>query len=225
MAQFMQMLGRALRETGQAMDRLGLAAMDLENTFRVPLSRHRQLMNLGEKVPVTSSAAWVAPSATAIGDVSVAANSSIWYGTVLRGDQAPIYIGTDTNVQDLSTITTSPGAGVTLGAKVTVGHKAFLHACTVGDGTLIGMGSQVRNSVVEGAAMVAAGAVVSNAVVQTGQLWAGNPAKHIRDLTEQEIEAMRRQAEQYSALAVKHRQDFMDVADLIDSEGAQAKST
>lgn len=124
MAQFMQMLGRALRETGQAMDRLGLAAMDLENTFRVPLSRHRQLMNLGEKVPVTScksppapqrhsarahgqlshrasvtAAAWVAPSATAIGDVSVAANSSIWYGTVLRGDQAPIYIGTDTNVQ------------------------------------------------------------------------------------------------------------------------------
>uniref|UniRef100_A0A7S1U829 Gamma carbonic anhydrase n=1 Tax=Phaeomonas parva TaxID=124430 RepID=A0A7S1U829_9STRA len=225
MARFINTIGRALRETGQAMDRLGLAAMDVENTFLVPLNRHRQLMNLEGKVPSLSGDVWVAPSASAIGDVAVSAGASVWYGTVLRGDAAPIVVGPGSNIQDLTSITTSEGAGVTIGSKVTVGHKAMLHGCSIGDGTLVGMGAQVYNSTVEGGAMVAAGAVVKDAAVGAGQLWAGNPATHVRDLTPDEVQAMVKQAEAYATLSGKHRTEFADVADLMDSEGAQAKGS
>lgn len=224
MARIFHEFGRALRESGQALDRLGLYCMDLENTFRVPLSRHRQLMALADKRPAVAPEAWVAPSASAIGNVTIAKGASIWYGTRLRGDASAVSIGEGSNVQDLSTIASLAAKEVVIGKNVTVGHKAVIVGSSVGSGTLVGMGAQVYNSTVEDGAMVAAGAVLKDAHVPMGQLWAGNPAAFVRELTKEEVKAMTKQAEAYSALSATHRAGFADVKELIDSEGAQDRA-
>ncbi|MDP3438046.1 MAG: gamma carbonic anhydrase family protein, partial [Azonexus sp.] len=99
------------------------------------------LFQLGDKQPQLGDNAWVAPNATLIGDIHLGANASIWWNATLRGDNDPIHIGDNTNIQDGSVLHTDEGVPMHIGNNVTVGHLVMLHGCTVGDGSLIGIGS------------------------------------------------------------------------------------
>ena len=153
------------------------------------------------------STAYVAPNATVIGDVRIAAEASVWFGCVLRGDNEPIEIGPRTNVQDLTVIHTDEGIPCILGAGVTVGHRAVLHGATIGDGALIGIGAIVLNGASVGSeALIGAGALVTEGqVVPPRHLALGAPAKVVRELTEEEIERLRAAAAHYVARAEAFR--------------------
>lgn len=147
--------------------------------------------------------AWLAENATVVGDVLVDQRASIWYGTVLRGDECSIQIGEGSNIQDQSVVHGDADFPVVVGRDVTVGHRALLHGCTVEDGSLIGMGAILLNGCVIGAgSLVAAGALVTqNAIIPPGSLVMGVPAKVIRPLTEEEAASLPRSAQMYRDLA------------------------
>lgn len=149
--------------------------------------------------PVIDPTAWVAPGAVVMGRVSLAAGSSVWYGCVLRGDAEFIEVGENTNVQDGSILHVDPGYPCVLGKGVSLGHRATVHASRVGDGALIGIGATVLSRCVIGSgALIAAGAVVlEGTAVPPGTLWAGCPARQIRELTEAQTERLQRTAEHY----------------------------
>ncbi len=137
------------------------------------------------KTPQISDAAFVAPNAQIIGDVVIGKGSSIWYNCVLRGDMNEIRVGEDTNIQDGTIIhVDSRNYGTYIGPKVTIGHMALIHACTLEEGAMIGMQATVMDgSVVEAGALVAAGSLVPPGKrVLSGQLWAGSPARYLRDV-------------------------------------------
>ena len=134
------------------------------------------------------------PTQTLVGDVEIGANCSIWFGVVLRGDGPGIRIGENSNIQDGSVVhVAARGLPTIVGRDVTVGHMALLHACEVQDGAFIGMHSTVLDGVVvESGAMVAAGALVApGKIVRSGELWAGNPAQKLRDLTAKDLDSFR----------------------------------
>lgn len=140
-------------------------------------------------MPTIHKEAFIAPGAVIIGDVEIGKESSVWFGCVIRGDVNRIHIGERTNIQDNTTIHVTRHTGPTeIGSDVTVGHNAMLHACTLEDGSFIGMSATLIDGVlVESGAMVAAGALVPPGKrIPTGQLWAGNPARYLRDLKEKE---------------------------------------
>eukprot|EP00898_Chlorokybus_atmophyticus_P003359 jgi/Chlat1/4023/Chrsp26S04082 len=211
-------IGRALysvgfwvRETGQALDRLG-CRMQGKYAFKEELSRHRTIMNLFDQKPVVPKDAFVAPNAAVIGDVSIGAKSSVWYGCVLRGDVNKITVGSESNIQDGTIVhvaKNSIGGQVLptiIGNKVTVGHNAILHACKLEDESFVGMGATVCDgAVVEKGAMVAAGALVKPGTrVPTGQIWGGNPARLLRELSSAESAFIATSAEKYAELATRH---------------------
>jgi len=147
---------------------------------------------------------YLSPGACVIGKVTVGASSSIWFGSVVRGDVAPISIGNGVNIQDGTIIHTSRFDGPTnIGNYVTIGHRAVIHACTLKDYAFIGMGAIVMDrAVVESYGFVAAGAVVSpGKIVKSKQLWAGVPAKYVRDVTDDEISMIEESAKHYMRLA------------------------
>src|SRR5262245_14868809 len=159
-------------------------------------------------MPRVAPSAFVAANATLVGDVEIGANASIWFGVILRGDGPGIRIGENSNLQDGTVVhVASAGLMTVVGRNVTVGHMALLHACEVHDGAFIGMHSTVLDGVVvESEAMVAAGAVVTpGKVVRRGELWAGNPAKKLRDLTGKDFETFRRFTAGYVQLAQSYR--------------------
>ncbi len=146
-----------------------------------------------DKSPVIHPSAFVAEDAVLIGDVTIEEDASIWYGCVLRGDVGPIRVGARSNIQDLTMIhCTTDFKGTDVGSDVTVGHMAMLHACDVHDGGFVGMGAIILDgSVVESKGMVAAGALVTaHKTVKTGELWAGRPAKMMRELGEDDYKQM-----------------------------------
>lgn len=159
--------------------------------------------------PTIDPRAFVAETAAVIGAVTIAADASIWYGCVLRGDVNTITIGARTNVQDGTIIHCNRdrdgdgGMATRIGADITIGHMALLHACTLEDGCFIGMRSVVMDgAVVESGGMVAAGAVVTpHKVVREGELWAGMPAKMLRPLSAGELAGFKDQAEHYVELS------------------------
>ena len=199
---------------GTARDRPGAGPHRLlhagSNAFREAISKHRTIR--GPKTPALPRAGFIAPSASVIGDVSIGEKSSVWYGAVLRGDVNSIRIGSQTNIQDNTVIhvaKTNVGgvaAPTIIGDRVTVGHNAILHACTVKDDAFIGMGATVMDgAVVESGAMVAAGALVTpGTVVPTGQLWAGAPAKFMREMTAEEKAFTVTSAETYAEVGAVH---------------------
>lgn len=153
-----------------------------------------------------ASDCFVAVSAAVIGNVTLEENSSVWYGAVVRGDANTIKIGKSTNVQDRAVITTAASSSVNIGANVTIGHGALLNACTIEDNTLVGQGSVVQQGATVGThCIIAAGAIVlPGTAVPSGQLWAGNPAKFIRNVTPEEIKGFEKSASSYVILAGKH---------------------
>lgn len=159
--------------------------------------------------PSIAATAYIAPTAAVAGDVVVGAGSSLWFGVVARGDVNHIRIGERTNLQDGTIIHVTGGGDAThIGDGVTVGHLALLHACTLESGAFVGMRACVMDgAVVEGGAMVAAGALVTPGKrVPTGQLWAGSPARHMRDMTAEETAYLPVLAEKYVKLAAEYRE-------------------
>jgi len=163
-------------------------------------------------IPKIGKGVFVAETAVIIGDVEIGAEASIWYGVVLRGDTNSIRIGSRTNVQDGTIVHVNherEGALATkaeIGAEVTIGHMAMLHACTLEDRCFIGMKACIMDgAVIETEAMVAAGGLVTPGKrVRRGELWAGSPAKLMRRLTDQEIAYFAYSAHHYCALAASH---------------------
>ncbi|MEZ6046938.1 MAG: gamma carbonic anhydrase family protein [Planctomycetaceae bacterium] len=136
--------------------------------------------------PEIDPTAWVAPTATVLGRVKLGRNSTIFFGTVLRGDGDGIVVGEESNIQDLSMVHTDHGYPCVIGDRVTIGHRAIVHSCTVEDDVMVGMGSILLTGCVIGqGALIAAGSVVlEGTVVPPHTLWAGTPAKELRTLSE-----------------------------------------
>lgn len=157
--------------------------------------------------PQIHPTAWIAPNATVIGDVVIGEGSSVWFGAVLRGDVFPIRIGARTNIQDNAVIHVTNGrAATTIGDDVTVGHSAIIHGCSVGNRSLVGMGSTVLdNAVVEDDVFVAAGSLVPpGARVESGFMAIGRPVKRVRPLNDMD----RMEIAGAAALYVQYAQDF-----------------
>ncbi|MCQ4079922.1 gamma carbonic anhydrase family protein [Streptomyces sp. RB6PN25] len=157
--------------------------------------------------PAVEPEAFVAPTAVVLGDVHIAGGASVWYHAVLRGDCDRITIGASSNIQDNCTVHADPGFPAVVGERVSVGHNAVLHGCTVGNDVLVGMGATVLNGAHIGAgSLVAAAALVPQGLqVPPGSLVAGVPAKVKRQLTDEEREMVRLNAEHYVQLARTHR--------------------
>ncbi|EST19732.1 gamma carbonic anhydrase family protein [Streptomyces niveus] len=170
------------------------------------MTQRALIAGVGGKEPVIDPTAFVAPTAVVLGEVTMAAGVSVWYHTVLRADGGPIVIGADTNIQDNCTVHVDLGSPVTVGARVSVGHNAVLHGCTVEDDVLVGMGAAVLNGAHIGSgSLVAAQALVPQGMrVPPGSLVAGVPAKVKRELTEEEREGIRLNAAVYLELAKRH---------------------
>jgi carbonic anhydrase/acetyltransferase-like protein (isoleucine patch superfamily) len=165
-----------------------------------------RLLALPSGRPAIAEGAWVAPGATVVGAVTVGAGSSVWYGAVLRGDGDRIVVGARTNIQDGCVLHADPGLPLALGDGISVGHRAVLHGCTVGDDSLVGMGAVVLNGARIGPrCLVAAGALVLEGVeVPAGSLVAGAPAKVRRTLTDEEVARLYANAATYERLARLH---------------------
>jgi len=163
----------------------------------------------GDRVPTLAADAFLATTATVVGDVHIASQSSLWYGCILRGDVERIRIGSRTNLQDGTIVHVSPGdRPTTIGSSVLVGHAVMLHGCTLEDGCFVGMRATVLNgAVIQTGAIVAAGALVSEGtIVRSGELWGGTPARCLREAKASELEGMRAAVDHYVTLAVSHAQ-------------------
>jgi len=162
------------------------------------------------KTPTIGAGVFIAPTAVIIGDVTIGDGSSIWYGTVLRGDMAPIRIGAQTNLQDLTMVHTDYGHPAIVGDRVSVGHRAVVHGCRVEDEALVGIGAVVLNGAVVGrGSVVAAGSVVREGQeIPPGVLVAGIPAVIKRKIEAEAAELFRLPYQHYIALANAHRDLF-----------------
>lgn len=159
-------------------------------------------------LPTIHPTAWIAPGAVVIGDVHIGARTNVWFGCVIRGDVAPIRIGERTNIQDGTVVHVTRKIGPThIGSGVTIGHSALLHACTVEDDSFIGMHSTVMDfATVQKHGMLAAGALLApRKTVPSGELWAGNPAKLLRPMKQEEIDFIAISAENYVKLSGEYR--------------------
>ena len=155
---------------------------------------------------------WVAPNAVVIGDVSLKKNASVWFGSVLRGDNDPIILGENSNIQDNSVCHTDDGMPLIIGDNVTVGHKVILHSCTVGDNSLIGMGSTVLNKAKIGNNCL----LGANSLVTEGKefpdntLIVGSPAKVKRELTDMEKKIIELSALHYVENMKRYKKDLLE---------------
>lgn len=164
-------------------------------------------LSFGKLTPRIDPSAWIAPGATVAGDVELGADSSVWFGAVVRGDVFPIRIGARSNVQDLSVLhVTHDRHATVIGDDVTVGHRVVLHGCTVEDGALVGIGAIVLDrSVVGAGALVAAGSLLTpGTVVPPGHVAMGSPAKVVREVTDAERAWMRESAANYVGYARRY---------------------
>ena len=164
------------------------------------------LYRLEQRAPQLGREVWIAPNAAVIGDVRLADRASVWFNAVLRGDNEPIVIGADSNVQDGSVLHTDPGFPLWVGARVTVGHQVILHSCAVGDGSLIGMGAVLLNRCRIGQHCI----VGAHALISEGKefpdrvLIVGAPGRVVRELDDEEVARLERSAAHYAENAQRY---------------------
>ncbi|MFW9616387.1 gamma carbonic anhydrase family protein [Aquabacterium sp.] len=171
------------------------------------------LYRIKDKVPQVHPSAYVADSADVIGQVVLSEGSSVWSHVTMRGDNEPIVLGRNSNIQESSVLHTDIGFPLTIGENVTVGHQAMLHGCTVGDGALIGIQAVVLNGAVIGKnCLVAAGALVTEGkVFEDGMLIMGSPAKAVRPLTEADFARMHMGTALYVSKAAQYQTDMVRI--------------
>jgi len=164
--------------------------------------------------PTLDQRAWVADSAEVIGAVEIGADASIWFGAVVRGDTETIRIGAGSNIQDASVLHADIGKPLTIGENVTVGHQVMLHGCTVGDGSLIGIGAVVLNGARIGkGCLVGAGALVTEGKeFPDGSMILGSPAKVVRELSDEQKQGLLASARHYVANAQRFRAGLKKIA-------------
>ena len=150
---------------------------------------------------------WIAPGAHVMGNVRLHTGASVWFNAVIRGDNEPIVVGENSNIQDCTVMHTDPGMPLTVGAGCTIGHQAILHGCTIGDNCLVGMGATVLNGAVIGAnSLIGANALVTEGkVFPEGSLIVGSPAKAVRELNAGAIQALKASALHYRERMIRFR--------------------
>ena len=169
------------------------------------------IYKLGEhEVEITGEDFYVAESASVIGKVRLANDTSVWFGAVLRGDNESITVGENTNIQECAVIHTDPGFPCILGSNVTIGHQAMLHGCQVGDNSLIGINAVVLNGTKIGRnCLIGANALVTeNQEIPDGSLVIGSPAKPIKQLTTAQIQKLKESAEHYVTRFKRFKRDL-----------------
>lgn len=181
---------------------------DLLKSFLIP-----------QENPSVNPTAWLAPGAVVVGAVTLHELSSIWFGAVLRGDINRIVVGPRSNIQDGAVVHVSDDEAALIGTEVTVGHRAIVHACNVGDGVLVGMGAVLLDGCRIGAeSLIAAGALVPKGmVIPEGSLVVGTPARVIRPLNTEERAANRRLAAKYVEVSRRYRELGWQGAPLLSS--------
>ena len=172
------------------------------------------IYQLDDHTPQIDPSAWVADTAHVMGAITLEANTSVWFGAVLRGDTETIHIGEGSNVQDLAVIHADNGLPVVVGKNVTVGHQVMLHGCTIGDESLIGIAAVVLNGARIGRhCVVGAGSVVTEGKeFPDGSLIMGTPAKVVRELTPEQIEGLRMSAKHYTQNALRFKNGLKKIA-------------
>lgn len=165
------------------------------------------LYRYAERLPQIDPSAYVAPSADLIGSIRLGAAASVWFGVVLRGDNDWIEIGSGTNVQDGTVIHTDAGVPTRIGARVTIGHQAFLHCCTIADETMIANGAMVLDRAVIGRhCLIAAGALIApDKVIPDGSVVMGSPGKIVREVTVRDLALIEKAAAHYAERAGVYR--------------------
>jgi carbonic anhydrase/acetyltransferase-like protein (isoleucine patch superfamily) len=165
------------------------------------------LYELDGIAPLLGASAWVADSAQVIGNVVLGDDANIWFGVVIRGDTETIRVGRGSNIQDASVLHADVGMPLTVGENVTVGHKVMLHGCTIGDGSLIGIGAIVLNGAKIGKhSLVGAGSLVTEGKeFPDGSMILGSPAKAVRQLSAEQIESLQQSARHYVENAERYR--------------------
>lgn len=168
------------------------------------------IYRIGDRTPHIFPTAFVAREATVIGDVELGEQSSVWPGATLRGDNEPIRIGARTNVQEGAVLHADPGFPLTVGERVSVGHQAMLHGCSIGDGTLVGIQAVVMNGAVIGKdCLVGAGAIVTEGKkFPDRSLILGVPAKLVRELTPDDIAKLEDNAAGYARKSAQYRAEL-----------------
>ena len=162
-------------------------------------------------MPTIADDAFIAPNAVIIGDVHIGSGSNVWFGCTIRGDVNHIRIGERTNIQDGTVIHVTRKTGPTIiGSGITIGHSALLHACTLEDDCFVGMGATVMDdAVIESHAMLAAGALLTpRKRIESGQLWAGNPATYFRELKQVEADFISISAQNYVELGEEYGEEL-----------------
>ncbi len=169
------------------------------------------IYRLGEHTPQMQDGVWIAETATVIGDVHLGRNVNIWFGAILRGDNDPITIGDNTNVQDGAVLHTDDGVPLTIGTDVTVGHKAMLHGCTVGEGSLIGINAVVLNNAVIGRnCLIGANSLIPEGkVIPDRSLVCGSPGRIIRELSDHEVAKLKASADNYVHNALRYQEKLV----------------
>lgn len=202
-------IGFALRESGQALERTGCRLQGIYS-YEEKLSRHMPVLPVRYKVPSLGQNAWVAPSGMVSGAVTLGDNSSVWYNAVIRGDFKPVTVGNNTNIQDAAYVgaTSEYSPEVSIGDNVSIGHGAVLKGCTIGNNVLIGINAVVSEGAeVQAGAVVAAGAYLEEgAVVPSGEVWAGSPAKKLRDVKPSEADYLKTLPARYTEMAGSHEE-------------------
>ena len=172
------------------------------------------LYQLGDKKPEISEDTWIAPDANLIGDIVVQAGASVWFCATLRGDNERITVGEGSNVQENSVLHTDMGFPIVIGANCTIGHKAMLHGCEIGENSLIGMGATVLNGVKIGKnCLIGAGALITEGKeIPDGSLVIGMPGKVVRELDAAAIQGLRASALHYQDNMRRFRDTMTEVA-------------
>ncbi len=172
------------------------------------------IYRLGERQVACEDGVWIAPNAVVVGAVVLKRNVSIWFNAVLRGDNDPITIGENTNIQDGSVLHTDEGVPLTIGNHVTVGHKVMLHGCTIGDNTLIGINSVILNNAKIGRnCIIGANSLIGEGKeIPDGSLVMGSPGRVVRQVSETQIQILTMQALHYVENARRFARDLAPVS-------------